>query len=189
MPLEEGFLLLGWEGHHEEPPRVAQAHVKDLDGHLFAGDLSHGFPPVHLGIGTRVELQRQIDLRLAPFAPPLADVAPHRGFAPWVAGLFDLLEDLVAGIALLTGQMLIRVQQFINPLLEWSENGRRTRLTQSIGSRLRRLDGFVHRLPGDVQFFGNLPQGLLVDEVGSPDLLAVFHTDHPFLRTIDLDGP
>ena len=117
MAFEEGFLLLRREGHHEQLPRIAQAHVEDLDRDPLAGDLDHGLAPVGLRIRGRVELQRDVHLRPALLPPPLGDVAPHRRLTALVAGLPQFLADEVARIALLGRQFLVFSQQFVDPAL------------------------------------------------------------------------
>src|SRR5450756_529070 len=179
VPFEEGFLLLGREGHHEELARVTKPHVEDLDRDPLAGALDQRFAPIDLGIRARAELQRQVHLGPALLPPSLADVTPHRRLAALVAVLLDLFVNLVAGITLFLRRVLVLGQQILDALLVRIEQRSRAGLAQRIRLSLGRADGLAYGLAGDMQICSNLPQALLVDEVRPPDLFTVFHSDHP----------
>jgi len=112
----------------------------------------------------------------------LTDVTPQGGLAALVTELLELFQDRRTDVTLLGRQMFVLAQQFVNALLEGPQNRGRARRAPRVCLRLGRCDGLAHGFAGDVQLFGDLPQAFLVVEVRPPDLLTVFHSDHPSLR-------
>jgi len=86
VPFEECSLLLRQEGHHEQPPGVAQAHEGQLHPHLLASDNGDPFSPVRLRIVPGIELQRNVQLGPLFLFPPFGDVGPHRGSIASIPG-------------------------------------------------------------------------------------------------------
>ena len=102
MPFEKRFLLLRREGHHEQPPGVAQAHEEQLHPHPLASDNGDPFPPVRLRIAPGIELQRNVQLgpplaltRARTFNDPLSERAPLLAHADQMAA--ELAKTLFRG--------------------------------------------------------------------------------------------
>jgi hypothetical protein len=148
---------------------------------ILVADYHLAFTPVCLGIGTRIELERQID-RTFLLPALLAHIAAHGGLAADIALGVNGFIHLVTRVALLAWQVLVLFQQAINSRFVGTEHRCRSWCGQGIGTRLRRLQCLSNRWARVTQLPSNLPDTFAVDEVGSSNPFTVFHLNHLLLR-------
>ena len=117
MPLEESFLFLVGKGHHEQLPRVAQAHQEQLHRDALARDESYCFTPIYLPVSPGIELQRNVHLRSLLLPASLSDVAPHGRLCPGVSLSLDVLVDQMPYVPLLAWQPFVLRQDLIDSRL------------------------------------------------------------------------
>lgn len=73
-----------------------------------------GLAPIDLRIGPWIVFKREKDLELLRRLFVGSDILAHARFAALVALCLEDLKDLVRGVALFGGHLLILVQQFLN---------------------------------------------------------------------------
>ena len=86
-------------------------------GPALTGDEGHRFSPVYLGVGTIIELQRKVYLRLLVLLAPLGNVPAQGGVAAGVAFLLQDFGNLAACVPSLARQSLVLLQELVDACL------------------------------------------------------------------------
>ncbi len=178
VPVEEALLFLAGKSHDKSSPAVRQPHHKHLYRLPHSGDDRDGLPPIDLCILTRFKLQRQKECRGFVVLVPLGEVQAHPRLAALVALRLEDFKDLVRGVLLLAGKMVILGEQRVRSRLEGTEHRCSFRLAESVGLRRQILDRLVNGFAGVPLFARNLPLAFPVEVEGSANGFSFFHGNH-----------
>jgi hypothetical protein len=182
MPLEEGFLALGGEGHDARAPRGAPPQDEPWPSAGVLRQDGQAFTPVHWRISPRIARQGQEDGPPSCLLAALRHMPAYGGLAAPIAWCLQEFNDLMSRLPWLTWHALMLGQARLDHRLVGPQNGGRARHLQGVGCWRRGSDGLLHACACASQVAGDLPHGFVLVNVGSSNLFARFHCDHLLLR-------
>src|SRR5712692_8118203 len=176
--VQEAFLSLRRKGHRERPARVAEPHEEDLDLLTVASDHRDGLAPIDLRIGPWIVFKGEKDLELLRGLFVVSDILAHARFAALVALCLENLKNLVCGIALFGGHLLILVQQLLNAGLVRAEDRSGSRTSEVVWLGRSLIHHLGDHLAAVALILCNLIDTFVLDVIGAPDAFIHMLVEH-----------